>query len=73
MEDYPELEPEDMRACTAHAHAVPVGVRNGATGLAVANSSGRFGTAGEAEGPLDDPGLADDAALESECPSLPLE
>ena len=22
LDDYPELEPEDIRACTAHAHAV---------------------------------------------------
>ena len=73
LEDYPELEPEDIRACTAYAHALDVGVRNGTAGLAAADSFHRFGAAGEAEGSLDDPGLADDAALESEYPSLPLE
>ena len=24
LRDYPELEPEDIRACTAYAHAVPL-------------------------------------------------
>ena len=33
LEDYPELEPEDIRACTAYAHAViakdsPVSIAN---------------------------------------------
>ena len=36
LEDYPELEPDDIRACTAYAHAVIA--RDSLDAISIANS-----------------------------------